>query len=57
MQFGNVHQCLQDELKASQAQEAELSEKLSVIHSQLEAQLLTNLEQEEEIRWVESNTR
>ena len=43
---------LQEELRAAQAQEAELSEKLSAIHSQLEAQLLTNLEQEEEIRWV-----
>lgn len=41
---------LQKELSAVRAQETKLSEKLNAMHSQLEAQLLTNLEQEEDIR-------
>lgn len=41
---------MQEELSDAKAHEAELREKLDVSHSQLEAQLLSNLEQEEDIR-------
>ncbi len=50
LRFDTYSVSVQDELRAARAQETELSEKLGVVHSQLEAQLLTNLEQEEEIR-------
>lgn len=43
---------LQAELKQAEASEAEVDEELKVMHSKLEAQLLTKLEQEEEIRSV-----